>query len=103
MNYSPNTTYLQDKLGVKYNIINFGKFNTKATLPMDDPYVDNEVYRKAIKSEPDIVTIMIGGNECNEYNWTSHGVDFEKDYILLVDNFLNLDQILYIFFTLRYQ
>ncbi|RKX81777.1 MAG: hypothetical protein DRP58_11330 [Spirochaetes bacterium] len=91
LDYTPYTVYLQKLLGESYLVMNFGKFNTTATFSMDDPYIDNEVYNNAIASEPDIVTIMIGGNECKDYNWNSFGGDFRKDYSALADNFLELN------------
>lgn len=77
-------------MGKSFKVLNFGKFNTTATFSMDDPYIENEAYQKAIASDPDIVTIMIGGNECKEYNWNDHGSDFKKNYTSLVDVFLGL-------------
>ncbi len=91
LDYTPYTHYLGESLGLGYEVKNFGKFNTTATSSMDDPYINNEVYKKAIASKPNIVTIMIGGNECKEYNWEAHGSDFKKDYGALADIFLNLD------------
>ncbi len=91
LNYTPYTFYLQERLGDSYKVMNFGKFNTTATFSMDDPYIENAAYKKAVISEPDVVTIMIGGNECKEYNWEAHGSDFKKDYGALADIFLNLD------------
>lgn len=90
LNYISYSYYLQERLGKSFNVMNFGKFNTTATFSMDDPYIENEAYKKAIASDPDIVTIMIGGNECKEYNWNNHGSDFKKDYTSLVDIFLEL-------------
>ncbi len=90
LDYTPYTHFLQESLGSGYEVMNFGKFNTTATFSMDDPYINNDVYNKAMASKPDIVTIMIGGNECKEYNWNSYGSDFKKDYSTLVENFLGL-------------
>lgn len=91
LDYTPYTHFLQELLGSNYIIMNFGKFNTTATFSMDDPYINHDIYKRAIASEPDIVTIMIGGNECKEYNWNSYGHDLRKDYSTLVDNFLDLN------------
>ena len=90
LDYTSYTNYLQEKLGSSYTVMNFGKFNTTATFSMDDPYIDNDVYKKAMESDPDIVTIMLGANDCKDYNWDTHGNDFRKDYSALVDNFLQL-------------
>ena len=90
LDYTPYTHFLHESLGSGYEVMNFGKFNTTATFSMDDPYINNDIYNKAMASKPDIVTIMIGGNECKEYNWNSYGCNFRKDYSTLVDNFLGL-------------
>ncbi len=90
LDYTSYTNYLQEKLGSAYTVLNFGKFNTTATFSMDDPYIENAAYKKAIKAEPDIVTVMLGANDCKDYNWDSHGKDLRKDYSALVERFLEL-------------
>ncbi len=90
LDYTPYTSYLQELLGESCRVMNFGKFNTTVTFSMDDPYIENVVYKKAIGFGSDIVTIMLGSNDCKDYNWDSHGGDFRKDYISLVDIFLEL-------------
>ncbi len=90
LNYTPYTEYLQKKLGSSYKVMNYGKFNTTVTFSMDDPFIYNEVYRKALSSKPDIVTIMLGSNDCKDYNWNAHGRDFKKDFVSLVDIFAKL-------------
>ena len=85
------TAQLQRKLGDDYAIVNYGVSGRTASSKGDDPYVKHSYYQSALKSEPDIVIIMLGSNDARKENQTSARLGvFESEYKNLVMSFVNL-------------
>lgn len=86
---SPDKTYpnqLQEMLGAGWNVNNFGVSGRTLLKKGDSPYWKEPAYQKALKSEPDVVIIMLGTNDAKPQNWM-HKAEFAADYIELVKSF----------------
>jgi lysophospholipase L1-like esterase len=81
---------LQDLLGKKYLVGNFGLGGTTVTLDGDTPYMYEPVFREAKESQPDIIIIMLGTNDAHPALYKYNG-NFVNDYITLVQSFKNLN------------
>lgn len=89
-NYS-YTAQLQRKLGDDYAVVNFGVSGTTANSKGSLPYVKQSAYQKALKSEPDIVIIMLGSNDARKANQApAIAGSFESEYTKLVQSFIDL-------------
>jgi len=60
---------LQAKLGTSYQVEGFGLRNATASESGDLPYLQSKEYKASLKSNPDIVLVMIGTNDSKTYNW----------------------------------
>ncbi|UMB59188.1 GDSL-type esterase/lipase family protein [Lutibacter sp. A80] len=58
-------TFLQEKLGKKYQVKNFGKGGATLLEGTNHPYFEKTVYQNSLKFTPDIVLIMFGTNDAN--------------------------------------
>ena len=88
---------LQEKLGQKYQVKNFGK---KAATLIDGthhPYFKEDQYKKSLKFTPDIVLIMFGTNDASAY-WSLSKTrktefvgtvqeEFKSQYIKLINTY----------------
>lgn len=91
---------LQKLLGKDFNVTNAGKSSLtmlKRGLCNDlSPcsYWDSDGWQRALESEPDIVTIMLGTNDAKYYNWEgiqqNTGDYFALDYVDMVQQMRNL-------------
>ncbi|UCG26937.1 MAG: hypothetical protein JSV24_08135 [Bacteroidales bacterium] len=80
---------LQELLGTKYDVWNFGYSGRTLLKKGDFPYWD-EVHLKAVKAiNPDIVIIKLGTNDTKPQNW-EYADEFETDYKKLIEEFSNL-------------
>jgi lysophospholipase L1-like esterase/dienelactone hydrolase len=59
---------LQSLLGVDYTVINFGVGATTMLRKGDTPYWNTNAYQQALRSNPDIVFIDLGGNDAKAIN-----------------------------------
>jgi acetyl esterase/lipase/lysophospholipase L1-like esterase len=57
--------FLQEKLGNKYQVKNFGKGGATLIEGTNHPYFKKEEYKNSLKFTPDIVLIMFGTNDAN--------------------------------------
>ncbi|QXP63875.1 GDSL-type esterase/lipase family protein [Polaribacter sp. HaHaR_3_91] len=57
--------FLQEKLGNKYEVKNFGKGGATLIEGTNHPYFKKEEYKKSLKFTPDVVLIMFGTNDAN--------------------------------------
>jgi lysophospholipase L1-like esterase len=71
---------LQEILGPKYVVTNLG-VGGRTLLRKADPYSIG----KALKSEPDIVIILLGTNDSRQATWDKFGNDFVGDYEKIID------------------
>ncbi|MEO9570311.1 MAG: GDSL-type esterase/lipase family protein [Polaribacter sp.] len=89
--------FLQDKLGEKYQVKNFGKGGATLLNGTNHPYFKKKHYKNSLKFTPDIVLIMFGTNDANS-KWcldASRKTDFigtaqeefKSQYIKLINNY----------------
>ena len=78
---------LQQMLGDKYEVGNFGK--SGATLLNDGhrPYTKQEEFKKALAFAGDVVVIHLGINDTDPRDWPNYRDFFVKDYLALIDSF----------------
>lgn len=84
---------LQKLLGDDYEVQNFGMSSATLKYNGSFPYVDQSVYLRSLKYQPDMVIIMLGTNDGTQSNW-SNGYgreEFKKDAAKLVGSYKNLD------------
>jgi len=82
---------LQQKLGDKYTVLNFGASGATVNSGGDLPYVAQPVYQEAVDSAPTIVLIMLGTNDAKSPNNSPElEATFESDYRNLVQTFVKL-------------
>jgi lysophospholipase L1-like esterase len=82
-------TQLQEMLGSSWKVGNFGVSGRTLLRKGDNPYWNEAAYQNALKSEPDVVIIMLGTNDTKPQNW-QHEREFADDYKDLVQSFLDL-------------
>ena len=77
---------LQQLLGDKYHVANFGSSGACVNPDGDQPYVDREVYQAALEYDADIIVFMMGTNDAKPENWTD-AEGFMEDYTALLGSF----------------
>ena len=77
---------LQEMLGDKWLVGNFGVSGRTLLKKGDFPYWNEAKYQDALKSEPDVVIIMLGTNDTKPQNWKFES-EFVADYTELVKSF----------------
>lgn len=77
---------LQEMLGDQWKVSNFGVSGRTLLKKGDFPYWNEEKYQHALKSEPDVVIIMLGTNDTKPQNWKFES-EFVADYTELVKSF----------------
>ncbi|WP_183565647.1 GDSL-type esterase/lipase family protein [Mucilaginibacter sp. SP1R1] len=80
---------LQTLLGKNYVVNNFGVSGATLLRNGNFPYWNAPAYQEALKSNPDIVFIDLGGNDSKLIN-RSHYHEFEGDYHALINSFKQL-------------
>lgn len=78
---------LQQMLGERYEVGNFGKSGATLLSKGHRPYVEQEEFKKAIAFAADIVVIHLGINDTDPRNWPNYRDFFVKDYLALIDSF----------------
>ena len=68
---------LQQLLGPKYDVRNFGMSGRTLLQKGDFPYMREYIYRRAKNFQPDIITIKLGTNDSKPHNWC-YKKDFQK-------------------------
>ena len=89
------TDLLQYQLGEEYSVLNVGAGGRtmlkQGLLDGTQPfsYWDTDNWQKALTSDPDIVTIMLGTNDAKYYNWEgiqqSNGDYYTLDYVDMIN------------------
>lgn len=79
---------LQTHLGTSYLVSNFGLRNATAAESGDLPYLSSEEYQESLKSNPDIVFLMLGTNDTKTYNWDEAA--YEAGMLKLVESYQKL-------------
>ena len=80
---------LQEMLGDKWKVGNFGVSGRTLLKKGDFPYWKEKAYQDALKFEPDVVIIMLGTNDTKPQNF-KHEKEFSDDYAELVNSFQGL-------------
>lgn len=81
---------LQELLGDKWVIMNFGHSGRTLLKKGNMPYWSSPRYEEALKSNPDVVIIKLGTNDTKPQNW-EHKAEFADDYKELVTSFQKLE------------
>lgn len=81
---------LQELLGDKWKVGNFGVSGRTLLKKGDFPYWKEKAYQKALSFKPDVVIIMLGTNDTKPQNW-KHEAEFVSDYKNLINSFLALE------------
>lgn len=82
---------LQQLLGERYEVGNFGKNGATLIKKAPNPYVATDEFREAQAFHPDIVIIDLGINDTGLQVWPFFRDDFTADYLDLIDSFRKLD------------
>jgi len=77
---------LQELLGEKYHVANFGSSGACVNPDGDQPYVSRDVYKAALEYDADIIVFMMGTNDSKPENWTNANA-FMEDYAALLQTF----------------
>lgn len=82
-------TQLQELLGDKWKVGNFGVSGRTLLKKGDFPYWNEKKYQEALQFLPDVVIIMLGTNDTKPQNF-KHEKEFSDDYAELVNSFQGL-------------
>ena len=77
---------LQEMLGDRYEVANFGKSGATLLRHGHRPYFDQEEFRQAMEFAGDIVVIHLGINDTDPRNWPHFQDEFVGDYLALIDS-----------------
>ncbi|WP_117883631.1 GDSL-type esterase/lipase family protein [Aureibaculum luteum] len=81
---------LQELLGDKYEVKNFGVSGRTLLNKGNHPYTETKAYKEALNFIPDIVFMKLGTNDSKLGNRVYLG-EFEKDYQDLIQSFKNIN------------
>ena len=76
---------LQQLLGSDYTVENDGRSGATVLKKGNVPYWNQNAFSKAMKSDADIITMMLGTNDTKSKNWESYSGEFKSDYCALID------------------
>jgi acyl-CoA thioesterase-1 len=82
-------TILQQLLGDKYEVSNYGISARTLLRKGDKPYWNEAKYKEVLALNPDIVIIKLGTNDTKPQNW-QYKDDFVKDYEDFIESFKQL-------------
>lgn len=77
---------LQQLLGKKYEVRNFGHSGCTLLRRGHHPYVSEQEYREAVDYAADLIIIHLGVNDTDPRNWPNFQDEFNQDYTLLIDS-----------------
>ena len=78
---------LQELLGNRYEVRNFGHSGSTLLEKGHRPYVNQPAYQEALNFKADLVVIHLGLNDTDPRNWPNHAEDFNADYLRLICTF----------------
>ena len=76
---------LQQMLGDKYEVRNFGHSGATLLSKGHRPYINLPEYKAALEFAPDIAVIHLGLNDTDPRNWPNYRDEFYSDYINIID------------------
>jgi len=76
---------LQQLLGDKFVIGNFGHSGATLTRKGYNPYYKTKEFSEALQFHPDVAVIELGVNDTDPRDWPNYRDDFESDYHWLID------------------
>ena len=82
---------LQEILGEKYKVRNFGFNGATLLLKGHKPYREKPPFAEAIDFKPHIVVIHLGLNDTDPRNWAHNKDDFISDYQEMIHVFENIE------------
>ena len=77
---------LQNMLGSKYLVGNFGKPGATLLNKGHRPYVEQPEFKEALRFKGDIAVIHLGINDTDPRNWPNYRDEFVKDYLSIMDS-----------------
>lgn len=77
---------LQNLLGEKYYVANYGYIGACVNDEGDKPYKEQSVYQKSLDLNADIIVFMLGTNDSKAENWTNPD-EFIADHKALLDTY----------------
>ncbi|MBX3252735.1 MAG: prolyl oligopeptidase family serine peptidase [Chitinophagaceae bacterium] len=78
---------LQQMLGDRYQVFNFGSSGATVLRKADEPYMQTDAFKKAMASGSDIVLIKLGTNDSRAVNRFLIPEYLQQDYGALIDSF----------------
>ncbi len=78
-------TQLQQMLGDKYEVRNFGHSGATLLSKGHRPYINLPEYKAALEFAPDIAVIHLGLNDTDPRNWPNYRDEFYNDYINIIE------------------
>ncbi len=82
---------LQQMLGDKYLVGNFGKSGATLLNKGHRPYMQQEEFKQAVDFGADIVVIHLGINDTDPRDWPNYRDFFVSDYLQLIDSFRSVN------------
>jgi lysophospholipase L1-like esterase len=79
---------LQSLLGSGFVVGNYGRSGATALKRSDNTYWNSSQYRASLRSQPDLVVIMLGTNDSKSWNWNA--AKFNTDYRALIAQYQGL-------------
>lgn len=76
---------LQQLLGARYEVANFGLSGTTLLRKGHRPYTQTQQYKDALAYKPEIAVIHLGLNDTDPRNWPNYRDEFIADYYHLID------------------
>jgi lysophospholipase L1-like esterase len=87
-NKSSYPAQLQNMLGDKYQVLNYGLSNRTLQSSGDTPYIKEKQYTVSHEIDPDVVIIMLGTNDSKNKNWNAK--NYEKELKAFADSYSSL-------------
>lgn len=82
---------LQEMLGAKFKVFNFGKSGATLLKNGHNPYWLTDEYQSALDIKPHVVVIHLGLNDTDPRNWPNYRDEFAKDYAELIHQFQTIE------------
>lgn len=90
---------LQQMLGAKYEVGNFGHSGATLTRKGHNPYNKTKEFAAALRFHPDVAVIELGVNDTDPRDWPNYSDDFEADYHWLIDTLRKINPQVKIYIT----